>query len=164
MGLAQSLIHDPEVLILDEPTSGLDPIQLPGIRSVISNLGREKTILLSTHIMQEVEAMCNRVVIINKGQIISDQNMNEFTANKTAGFRFKLELKETVTAALLLEIPFTDSVESVSEKEWILIPQEGKDIRESVFRFAVDHQLNILSFSRQEQKMEEIFRELTLGK
>ncbi len=164
VGLAQALIHDPEVLILDEPTSGLDPIQLPGIRSVISNIGKEKTVLLSTHIMQEVEAMCSRVVIINHGQIVADQSIEEFAASKTFGLRYKLELKETITAALLLEIPFVQKVEPVSGKEWIIASEEGKDIRESVFKFAVAQNLNILSFSRIEQKMEEIFRELTAGK
>ncbi|MBE0650816.1 MAG: ATP-binding cassette domain-containing protein [Bacteroidales bacterium] len=164
VGLAQALIHDPEVLILDEPTSGLDPVQLPGIRSVISNLGKEKTVLLSTHVMQEVEAMCNRVVIINHGQIVADQSIEEFSEMKTSDYRYKLELKETINAALLLEIPFVQKVEPLSEKEWIIIPAEGKDIRESVFKFAVTHNLNILAFSRIEQKMEEIFRELTAGK
>lgn len=161
VGLAQALIHDPEVLILDEPTSGLDPNQLPGIRSVISNLGKEKTVLLSTHVMQEVEAMCNRVVIINHGRIVADQSIGEFSALSGSNYRYKLELKEIVPAELLMEIPFVESVEHISEKEWIVFPAKGKDIRETVFQFAVSHNLNILAFSKVDQKMEDIFRELT---
>lgn len=164
VGLAQALIHDPEVLILDEPTSGLDPNQLPGIRSVISNLGKEKTVLLSTHVMQEVEAMCNRVVVINHGQIVADQSMQQFSALKTSGRRYKLELKEAVQPELFMKIPFVEKAEPISKTEWRVIPAEGKDIRESVFRFAVANHLNILSFSKEEHKMEEVFRELTAEK
>jgi len=164
VGLAQALIHDPEVLILDEPTSGLDPNQLPGIRSVISNLGKEKTVLLSTHIMQEVEAMCNRIIVINHGKIVADHERTKFSALRTAGDRYKLELKETVKAALFKEIPNVENIEQLSGKEWIIVSEKGKDIRETVFKFAVAHDLNILSFSKIEQKMEDIFRELTAGK
>ena len=163
VGLAQALIHDPDVLILDEPTSGLDPNQLPGIRSVISNLGKEKTVLLSTHVMQEVEAMCNRVVIINQGKIVADQSIDEFSALSVSDYRYKLELKEIVDNELLVEILFVDHVERLSETEWIVVPVKGKDIRETVFKFAVTHNLNILAFSKVEQKMEDIFRELTAG-
>lgn len=164
VGLAQALIHDPEVLILDEPTSGLDPNQLPGIRSVISNLGKEKTVLLSTHVMQEVEAMCNRVIVINHGQIVADHEIAKFSALRTAGDRYKLELKETVKAELFKEIQNIEHIDKLSDKEWIIISKQGKDIRETVFKFAVAHGLNILSFSKDEQKMEEVFRELTAGK
>lgn len=161
VGLAQALIHDPEVLILDEPTSGLDPNQLPGIRSVISNLGKEKTILLSTHVMQEVEAMCSRVVIINKGKLVADESIGKLSALTGTENRFKLELKETVQAELLLKILFVKSIEPISAKEWIVVAREGKDIREEVFKFAVAKGLNILSFSRVELNMEDVFRELT---
>ncbi len=164
VGLAQALIHDPDVLILDEPTSGLDPNQLPGIRSVISNLGKEKIVLLSTHVMQEVEAMCNRVVIINHGKIVADQNIQEFSSLSESNYNYKLELKETVPAELLMEILFVEHIKSLSETEWIIVPVQGKDIRETVFKFAVTHNLNILAFSKVEQKMEDIFRELTAGK
>ena len=164
VGLAQALIHDPEVLILDEPTSGLDPNQLPGIRSVISNLGKEKTVLLSTHVMQEVEAICNRVVVINHGQIVADQEIAKFSALRTAGDRYHLELKETVKESLFKDIPDVESIDKLSDKEWVIVSLQGRDIRESVFKFAVAHNLNILSFSKMEQKMEEVFRELTAGK
>ncbi len=137
VGLAQALIHNPEILILDEPTSGLDPNQLVEIRKIISDLGREKTILLSTHIMQEVEAVCNRVVIINKGKIVADEEVSHLTRGLVGGNRYVLETKEKINPSQLLLIDNIDKVEPLRDKGWILISQSNDDLRESIFQFAV---------------------------
>ena len=161
VGIAQALIPDPDILILDEPTTGLDPNQLVGIRELISSLGKSKTILLSTHIMQEVEAVCSRVVIINKGKIIADKTRQDLTAAMNNRNEFKLELKETVEVSLLQEIPGVKKVELLSGNTWLIVTEEGNDVREQIFRYLVSQELNILSFSRAEQNMEQIFRKLT---
>jgi ABC-2 type transport system ATP-binding protein len=161
VGLAQALVHDPEILILDEPTSGLDPNQLIGIRKIISDLGKDKTVILSTHIMQEVEAVCDRVIIIDKGRIVAD----DATANlsKIAGkkLRFRVEFKEQVPMNMLDRLSFINKVESLKDNEWIIESKEDKDIREDIFRFAVANNYNVLSLAQEEQKMEDIFRRLT---
>ncbi len=161
VGLAQALIHDPPVLILDEPTTGLDPNQLTGIRSVISALGKEKAILLSTHIMQEVEAVCDRVVIIHKGKVVADDEVELISCKATAAGTYLLELKENVPKERFLEIPGVAFAEALSETEWILHAEKEEDIRESIFKFAVSNGLNILSFSKNKEKMEDIFHQLT---
>ncbi len=161
VGLAQALIHDPPVLILDEPTTGLDPNQLTGIRSVISALGKEKAILLSTHIMQEVEAVCDRVVIIHKGKVVADDEV-ELISRKVASYNsYRLELKEKVPAESFREIPGITFAEALSETEWILHAEKGEDIREQIFKFAVSNGLNILSLSKNKEKMEDVFHQLT---
>ncbi|MBN2639611.1 MAG: gliding motility-associated ABC transporter ATP-binding subunit GldA [Bacteroidales bacterium] len=161
VGIAQALIHDPDILILDEPTTGLDPNQLVGIRNLISSLGETKTVLLSTHIMQEVEAVCGRVVIINKGKIIADKNKKELTAAMNNQNEFRLELKENISASVLEGIPFVQEVFSVSDNIWTITTEEGNDVRERIFQYLVSKNLNILSFSRSEQNLEQIFRKLT---
>ncbi len=161
VGLAQALIHDPPVLILDEPTTGLDPNQLTGIRSVISALGKEKAVLLSTHIMQEVEAVCDRVVIINKGQVVADGEVGLFSRRANATDSYLLELKEKFPAERFYEIPGIVSVESLSETEWMLHAEEKTDIREAIFRFVVSNGMNILSLSKNKEKMEDVFHQLT---
>lgn len=161
VGIAQALIHDPDILILDEPTTGLDPNQLVGIRDLISSLGKNKTILLSTHIMQEVEAVCSRVVIIHKGKIIADKDKQDLTEAMNTRNEFKLELKENVDVSLLQAIPSVMSVELLSGNVWLLVTEEGNDVREKIFQYLVSKDLNILSFSRAEQNLEQIFRKLT---
>ncbi len=161
VGLAQALIHDPEVLILDEPTSGLDPNQLKGIRSLIASLGKEKTVILSTHIMQEVEALCQRVVIINKGKIVADDETAALTKPKGAANRYKLELKEKINKELLLKLPFILSADSNNGNTWFIEAMANKDIRENLFQFAVSQHYNILSLSKEKQKMEDVFSSLT---
>jgi ABC-2 type transport system ATP-binding protein len=161
VGLAQALIHDPPVLILDEPTTGLDPNQLAGIRSVITALGEEKAILLSTHIMQEVEAVCHRVVIINKGRVVADDTV-DFLSQETSGSgRYKLELKEQISPEQLLSIKGVVSAKAVSPTVWILQTQSQEDIREDIFRFVVTQGLHLLSLSGNKENMEDIFRQLT---
>lgn len=161
VGIAQALIHDPDILILDEPTTGLDPNQLVGIRNLISSLGETKTVLLSTHIMQEVEAVCNRVVIINKGKIIADKDKKELTDAMNNQNEFKLELKEKVSASDLRAIPFVRAVSTLDENSWLIVADEGSDVREKIFQYLVSKDLNILSFSRAEHNLEQIFRKLT---
>jgi ABC-2 type transport system ATP-binding protein len=161
VGLAQALIHDPPVLILDEPTTGLDPNQLTGIRSVISALGKEKAVLLSTHIMQEVEAVCDRVVIINNGRVVADDEVGFLSRKASATGSYLLELKEKVPADRFYEIPGIVSVESLSETEWILHSKEKTDIREAIFKFVVSNDMNILALSKNKEKMEDVFHQLT---
>lgn len=161
VGLAQALIHDPEILILDEPTSGLDPNQLIGIRKIITDLGKEKTVILSTHIMQEVEAVCDRVIIIDKGSIVADDttaNLSKITGKKLS---FKVEFKEQISKNVLSNLSFISKVELLTDNEWLIESKDGKDIREDIFKFAVANNYNVLSLVQEEQKMEDIFRRLT---
>lgn len=175
-GLAQALIHDPEVLILDEPTSGLDPNQLLEIRGLIREIGKKKTVMLSTHIMQEAEAICNRAIIIHQGRIVADNtthNLQHMAAGKAL---VRVEFEKEVTADLLKTIPgviettpvvlpaspgqITSPPPRVSAT-WLLSPTPGHDIRAAVFQFAVENNLTVLSLIREEQKLEEVFQELT---
>ncbi len=160
VGLAQALIHDPKILILDEPTSGLDPNQLVDIRKIISGLGKEKTVILSTHIMQEVEAVCNRVVIINKGKIAADdpvENLGSVLQDKN---RYILEVKEAIDESVLLTIEGVSGV-MAEGKRWVLESEKSVDLREEIFRFAVANRWNVLSLVKEEKKMEDIFHSLT---
>ncbi len=158
VGLAQALVHDPQILVLDEPTSGLDPNQLTGIRELIKELGKKKTILLSTHVMQEVEAMCDRVIIINNGNVIADQTVKNLIA--TAGKkRFLLILKEKIEAELLINIPGVIDVKRKTDTEWML--ESEQDIREAVFKKIVENKLNILTLSEINKSLEQIYRDYT---
>lgn len=161
VGLAQALVHDPEILILDEPTSGLDPNQLVGIRKIIRDLGKEKTVILSTHIMQEVEAVCKRVIIIDKGRIVADDataNLSKMAGKKQS---FRVEFKEQVSKSALEKLSFIQKVELLSGNEWLIESRENKDIREDLFKFAVANNYNVLSLAQETQKIETIFRQLT---
>jgi ABC-2 type transport system ATP-binding protein len=173
VGLAQALIHNPEVLILDEPTSGLDPNQLAEIRHLIKEIGKEKTVMLSTHIMQEVEAICDRAIIIHKGKIVADdstKNLQQLTVSKTL---IRVEFSVAIEKQILQKItgvkdilPGIDQAGLVKSKPselavWLLESEAGKDIRAEVFKFAVDKGLTVLSMQKEEQKLEEVFQELT---
>ncbi len=160
-GLAQVLLHDPEVLILDEPTSGLDPNQLIEIRNLIAEIGKEKTVMLSTHIMQEVEAVCDRVIIIDQGHIIADDQTLSLSHLETSRQVILLELNQTVSEELLLEIPGIGKVSSLGATNWRMETSIPEDIRPVIFQFAVDHQLTVLSLVREEQKLEAVFQQLT---
>ena len=161
VGLAQALIHDPEILILDEPTSGLDPNQLVDIRAIIKDLGKKKTVILSTHIMQEVEAICGRVVIIDEGKIVADDTTANLSKMAGTGLIFKVEFKESIDKNLLSKLPYINKVHKSGENEWIIESKENKDIRQDLFSFAVKNKLNILSLTQAEQNMENVFRRLT---
>jgi ABC-2 type transport system ATP-binding protein len=160
-GLAQALIHDPEVLILDEPTSGLDPNQLLEIRGLIKEIGKEKTVLLSTHIMQEVEAICDRAIIIHQGRIVADDttlNLRQIATGKTI---IIVEFDKATDKRTLLSIDGVHDAFNPASGIWHLISRPGSDIRPSIFQFAVSNGLTVLSMHREEQKLEEVFQELT---
>jgi ABC-2 type transport system ATP-binding protein len=163
VGLAQALIHDPKVLILDEPTTGLDPNQLEDIRSLIRSISREKTVILSSHIMQEVEAVCNRVVIINKGKIVADGSISEVKSEQ-------LQKNQTVIAAFdkpvekqnLLALKGIKNAVFNGES-WVIESNGDLDIRPEIFRFAVKNNFTLLTLVQKEQKLESIFHQLTRG-
>ncbi len=161
VGLAQAMIHDPAVLILDEPTSGLDPNQLNEIRQVIREAGKNKTVILSTHIMQEVQAICDRALIINKGKLVADDSVSELGARLNRQIITRVAFRESVEAGLLQKIPGVLKAEAEGGNRWKLFSAEDMDIREAVFRFAVERGLTLLTLYREQQNLEEIFRLLT---
>jgi ABC-2 type transport system ATP-binding protein len=160
VGLAQAMIHDPKVLIMDEPTTGLDPNQLEEIRSLIKSLGKQKTVMLSTHIMQEVEAVCDRVIIINKGEIVANEETKKLQQGSTRQI-ITVEFDKPVEAALLERIPGIDQVKNISANSWQLISSSPHDMRKTIFDFAVSGQLSVLTLNKEEQRIEDIFKELT---
>ena len=162
VGLAQALIHDPEILILDEPTSGLDPNQLVEIRNLISKAGKEKTVMLSTHIMQEVEALADRVIIIDKGQIKADESKKDiYNRMSTKITTVMVEFDKEVSEALLESIEGVEKIKIIDPRNCLLQSSAEKDIRPEVFRFAVDNNYTVLSMQQKEKSLEEVFRELT---
>lgn len=161
VGLAQALIHNPEVLILDEPTSGLDPNQLVDIRNLIKNIGKEKTVMFSTHIMQEVEAVCDRVIIINQGKIVADGLSGELGREKNSGYSISVEFDKDISRGALSQIEGVKRVDKTGENSWELFTDSKEDIRPAVFRFAVNQQLTVLTISRNEKNLETVFRDVT---
>jgi ABC-2 type transport system ATP-binding protein len=159
VGLAQAMLHDPEVLILDEPTSGLDPNQLVEIRQLIKNLSKEKTIILSTHIMQEVKALCNRVVIINKGKVVADDDINKLQQEGRQQTITRVTFKEPVNKEDILSIPHIQRAESSDQLNWKLYSTQT--VQEAVFRFAVEKNKIIISLQQDSQDLEDVFRQLT---
>ncbi len=163
VGLAQALLNDPSVLILDEPTSGLDPNQLVEIREVIKKAGRQKTVIMSTHIMQEVEAVCDRVIIINKGKIVADDK-TENLSRYTGGSRI-IQVEFDKKADLLSLKGSVGVLKVHQEGPRCLIFSKGEvDIRAAIFKYAVDHDLTVLSMSENQRSLENIFREITSGR
>lgn len=162
VGLAQALIHDPEVLILDEPTSGLDPNQLAEIRGLIRETGKLKTVILSTHIMQEVEAVCNRVMIIHQGRIIADAPTSEVRMLNKASRVIRAEFDKEVNLEKLKGIDGVIDVSKEPGSVYRIFVGAAGDLRPEIFRFAVDNGLVLLSLEQQDQSLEEIFRELTV--
>ncbi len=161
VGLAQAMLHDPEVLILDEPTSGLDPNQIVEIRQLIKDLGKEKTVILSTHILGEVEAVCDRAIIINKGKLVADAPITELKQQFSGQTVVTAEFAEKTNAANLAKIPNVNSVKSLGANRWQLRATTDRDIRAEVFAFAVAQQLTLLELHRETFSMEEIFQQLT---
>ncbi len=162
VGLAQALLHDPSVLILDEPTSGLDPNQIVEIRELIHRLGREKTVLLSTHIMQEVEAICDRVVIIDHGKIVADGRPGEISTGRSAeSVTILVEFDKIPDAALLKGLGNVLRIRTAGEHKYLIETSAGSDLRPVLFRFAVDQGLTVLSMQLKEKSLEEVFREVT---
>jgi ABC-2 type transport system ATP-binding protein len=162
VGLAQALIHDPKVLILDEPTSGLDPNQLGEIRHLIRHIGKEKTVLLSTHIMQEVEAVCDRVIIINRGNIVADAPTSQVQLLNQTSRIIRVEFDRAYPAGKLREMDGVVDVVEAGPTGCRIFTQSERDLRPEVFRFAVNHQLVILSMDHEEQSLEQVFRQLTV--
>jgi ABC-2 type transport system ATP-binding protein len=159
VGLAQAIIHDPEVLILDEPTTGLDPNQLVEIRELIRSIGKEKTVLLSTHIMQEVEAICDRVIIISKGQIVADDTakiLQQDLQHQTV----YVEFDNNVSAAQLKKIPNASKVEALNNG-WLIESLSNTDLRKEVAQFAQAQDWLILTLNIEQKTLEEVFKELT---
>ncbi len=159
VGLAQAIIHDPEVLILDEPTTGLDPNQLVEIRELIRQIGKQKTVLLSTHIMQEVEAICDRVIILSKGQIVADdkaKTLQQELEHQTV----YVEFDSAVTKAQLSKIPNVSKVEAL-EKGWLIESIAPEDLRKSVAQHAQTQNWLILTLNIEQKSLEEVFKELT---
>ncbi len=159
VGLAQAIIHDPQVLILDEPTSGLDPNQLAEIRDLIKKIGKSKTVMLSTHIMQEVEAICDRVVIINKGQIVANDTADHLQIDLTHQTVY-VEFDSEVSRNALSKIKDVNKVESVG-KGWLIESTGSEDLRKIVAQFAQIHNLLVLTLRIEEKTLEEVFKELT---
>lgn len=162
VGLAQALIHDPDVLILDEPTSGLDPNQIIEIRNLISEIGKEKTVLLSTHLMQEVEAICNKIIIINKGKIIANDKTENISKTRSENYQtIFAEFNTEVNKDSLEKIVGVRRVAMVSKKKFLFESIENTDIRQNIFQYAVDNKISVLSLQEKEKNLEEIFQELT---
>ena len=162
VGLAQALIHDPAILILDEPTSGLDPNQIIEIRNLISEVGKEKTVMLSTHIMQEVEAICNRIIIINKGKIVADDSIDLIYSHTQDQFiTIVVEFDKDVEQKNIEEIELVDKVAKIDDKNWLIQSSSTEDIRQNIFNFAVKSGFAVLSMQKKEKSLEEVFQELT---
>ena len=160
VGIAQALIHDPSILILDEPTSGLDPSQIVEIRQLIRNISTSKTVMLSTHIMQEVEALCDRIMIINHGKIVATDTPSNIKALATANSqKILVEFAEPINSEKLKEIKEIIEIQNISEKTW-LISGGGMDLRPLIFRFAVANNLTILTMTKQESSLENVFLEI----
>jgi len=162
VGLAQALIHDPKVLILDEPTSGLDPNQIVEIRNLIVEVGKEKTIMLSTHIMQEVEAICDKIIILNKGQIVAnDITQNIHNQAKSENQVILVEFNTNPSENELLGISGVTKAVQIKPNHWALESSTQNDAREDIFKFAVEKGYSVLSMQRKEKSLEEVFQELT---
>jgi ABC-2 type transport system ATP-binding protein len=160
VGLAQAIIHDPEVLILDEPTTGLDPNQLVEIRELIKNIGKSKTVMLSTHIMQEVEAICDRVIIIKSGKIVADNSASElqYEENKQVVY---VEFEGDLNKNQLKKETGISNVENVGENAWLIESSANLDLRKVIAQFAQKHNLLVLTLRKEEKTLEEVFKELT---
>jgi ABC-2 type transport system ATP-binding protein len=164
VGLAQALIHDPKILILDEATTGLDPNQIVEIRNLIRDAGREKTILLSTHIMQEVEAICDRIIIIDKGIIVANETKENIYSKISHPVQIiNVEFDRKVEETSLLSIPGVARAASRDSIKWAIEAPGKDDIRPAIFAFAVAGGMTVLSLQKEESNLEEIFRHLTGG-
>ena len=161
VGLAQALIHDPKVLILDEPTAGLDPNQLNEIRTLITEIGKEKTVMLSTHIMQEVESVCDRVIIINKGLLVADSPVRELQKQKDHEQVITVEFDGILGKDLLLQIEGVKSAEQLNDTTFQVTAEAKTDIRPLVFQLAVEQNRSVLTLNQQDQSLEEVFKSLT---
>lgn len=161
VGLAQALIHDPLVLILDEPTSGLDPNQILEIRKLIKETSMNKTVIFSTHIMQEVQALCDRVIVINKGNIVADDRLENLMSRQQENRAVIVEFERDVAEADLRQITGVMSIERIDSLRYRLVSASNVDLRPEIFRFAADKNLSLVGLKQEENSLENIFRELT---
>jgi ABC-2 type transport system ATP-binding protein len=161
VGLAAALIHDPEVLILDEPTSGLDPNQIIEIRDVIKKQGKDKTVLFSSHILQEVEAICDRVIIINKGELVADDKLSNLRQRSSSSNTVKVSFKESLEKELLQQLPAAKSVNKTDANNWQLATDNPEQLRKQILELSLQHNLNIVSLQSESQSLEDVFRSLT---
>ena len=161
VGLAQAMLHNPEVLILDEPTTGLDPNQIIEIRDLIKKIGAEKTVLLSTHIMQEVQAMCNRVIIINNGQIVADDSIAHLQEVNTSQNILMVSFERPIDGAMLRELKGIRSSAQVNDNTWKLDASNADELRRELMQWALNHNMNITSMQSEVHTLEDVFRALT---
>jgi ABC-2 type transport system ATP-binding protein len=161
VGLAAALIHDPEVLILDEPTSGLDPNQIIEIREVIKKQGKDKTVLFSSHILQEVEAICDRVIIINKGELVADDKVSILQSRSKGNQVVIVQFKENIDKHLLEQIKEISNIEQVTTSNLKLQTSNPEAVRKQIFELSLQHNLNIVSLQSESQSLEDVFRSLT---
>jgi ABC-2 type transport system ATP-binding protein len=162
VGLAQALIHDPEILILDEATTGLDPNQIIDIRNLIREAGKEKTVMLSTHIMQEAEAICERVIIIDNGIIVADEEKkNIYSKIKRHRQIIHVEFDKDPGETALSGIEYVKRINKIKSNTWLIEAEGEEDIRPLIFSFAVNNRLTVLSLQKQENNLEDVFRHLT---
>ncbi len=159
VGLAQALIHDPDILVLDEPTTGLDPNQIVEVRNLIKSISKTKTVLLSTHIMQEVKAICDRVVIIHDGKIVADDTVNELQKRMSSMISTRIQLDEHIEPSLLLKIEGVDSVKELEDNTYLI--SSVNDVRKQLTKFTTDNDLNLLELRLLEDSLEDIFMSLT---
>jgi ABC-2 type transport system ATP-binding protein len=159
VGLAAAMIHDPKVLILDEPTSGLDPNQILEIRQLIKNMGKDKTVILSSHIMQEVQAMCTRVVIINKGQIVANDKIELLQKVNASKFVILIEFEQNVKQAELEKLATVERVIKLQENQFTITATT--DIRNAIFEYAVKNKFTIKTLQEEKQSLEDVFHALT---
>ena len=161
-GLAQALIHNPDILILDEPTTGLDPNQIGEIRNLIIEIGKEKTVMLSTHIMQEVEAICDKVIIIDKGKIVANEKSSSIQEKVLANTNVVIiEFNKSIKKELLEKIEGVEKLVNHKENTWLIESTKNIDIRGDLFQFAVKNNLTVLSLQKQEKSLEDVFKILT---
>ncbi len=164
VGLAQAMLHKPEVLILDEPTSGLDPNQIVEIRDLIIEIGKEKTVLLSTHIMQEVQAMCSRAIIINNGNIVADDKIDALQQTNKEQKALVISFESEVNKTLFKKLTNTQKTEAINNNTWRLYTHKPEELRKEVMKWALDNDINISSLQTETQSLEEVFRNLTQQK
>lgn len=161
VGLAQALIHNPSILILDEPTTGLDPNQLEEIRNLIREISKEKTVMISSHIMQEVEAVCNRIIIINKGKIVADGGIKEVKSGNLKHNQIVIvEFNAAIKPKILLAVKGIKNA-VLKDNFWEIESEKNQDIRPAIFQFAVENKLTLLTLTEKQQNLESVFHQLT---
>ncbi len=162
VGLAQALIHDPQVLILDEPTTGLDPNQLVEIRRLIKEVSKNKTVIFSTHIMQEVQALCDRVIVINKGRVVADDLLQNLVRGGADSIIIQVEFDRTVPVDDLRALTGVASVDVISDTTFRIIAEQAKDVRPEIFKYASEKSVSLIGLKQEENSLEHVFRLLTL--